>query len=417
VGRTKGKGWLIAVPAALLLLLGFALPAAASASATISVENGAIRYVGDDGPNRIDVFAVENGEQAIDATGVTIGSGCRERPPGEPGGFGNVLCSRAGVDRFEFAGGAGDDTFSTGGTTVLDIPVHADMGDGNDRFEFGSTQSDVVTLGDGGDFVLDGIGDDHYDLGAGNDLVSSADFSVGNDTILGGEGDDNIDGNAGDDTIDGGPGNDLFQPSEGNDALNGGPGDDSVGCDDPGNDTVSGGPGNDRICGGPGMDTIDGGDGDDSVSSLDGQVDGPVNCGAGADAVWSDAFDPVSLDCEQQGQPVTITLPQPDVLPVALPCAAGACAGKVTVFATPGAAQPQIGGPPPHESPKPSGKALVRSKFSLRGKARRTVRLKLGRAAAKRLKKLGATTVEARTAFTQAGKRYSIRRTFRVKPR
>jgi len=217
--------------------------------------------------------------------------------------------------------------------------------------------------------------------------------------------------------VDGGPGNDIIQPSEGDDTLDGGPGNDWVGCDDPGNDIVHGGPGDDHVCGGFGMDTIDAGPGDDSVSSLDGQIDGLVSCGAGADVVWSDPFDPTGLDCEQQGQPQVIVLPAPDVLPVTLPCAAGACAGKTTVYATPTAPQPAIGGPPPRIAPKASGKSLAQVNFKLGAHATRTLRLRLSKSAAKRLKRLGKTTVEARTVFTQRGKRYAVRRTFGVRPK
>src|SRR4051812_24847013 len=90
-------------------LVGLLVPASASATATLSVENGAIRYVGDEGPNHLEVYGAEDGEQAIYAAGVSLGPGCRERPPrsDDQGLPRNVLCSRAGVDRVEFSGGGG----------------------------------------------------------------------------------------------------------------------------------------------------------------------------------------------------------------------------------------------------------------------------------------------------------------------
>jgi hypothetical protein len=409
----------VAIAAAMLLA-----PAAAAHAATLDVENGAIRYVGDDGPNDIEVFPVENGEQSIYATNVKLGSGCRERPPEQGYSNGNILCSRAGVDRVEITTGGGDDTFS-GTLLSLDIPVHADMGDGNDRTEFGSTQNDVITTGDGNDFVLDGMGDDTIDLGPGNDVVPTADFSTGNDTINGGEGDDNIDGNAGNDTIYGGPGNDLFQPSEGNDTLYGEEGDDEIGgagtpvacSQDPGNDFMIGGLGDDKICGGPGHDTIDGGWGNDSLNAVDQASDAPLFCGPGADAVWADPSDPIAPDCELRDDGRTVALPKPNVLPVTLPC--GRCEGTVSVFATPRAPSPNGSAFPPLTPPKTAGKALGRpKKFRVNASfALPTVKIKLGKAEARRLRKLGATTVEARARFTQEGTRYVVRRTFRIKPR
>jgi hypothetical protein len=414
------------VAATMLVSLGAAGPALATA--TLSVENGAIRYVGDENPNHLEVYTVEDGEQALYAAGVTLGPGCRERPrrDDDQGLPRNVLCSRAGVDRFEFTGGGGDDVF-TGTLHSLDIPVHADMGDGDDRFEFGSMLSDTVTTGDGRDFVLDGLGDDSIDLGPGDDIVPGG-FSDSNDTILGGDGDDNIDGGAGDSTIVGGAGNDIFQPGEGDDTLEGGEGDDDLGggrlggsgpvvCSaDPGDDTMLGGPGDDTLCGGPGADTLSGGPGDDALNAVDQAADRALACGAGADAIWSDPVDPPApLDCEVRDDGRAVELPAPNVLPVTLPCAAGACTGTLAVFATPKAPRASADAPPPLHAPKAAGKALARVKFKLRAGARRTLKVKLAKADAKRLRRLGVTTVQARTSFTQHGKRYSVTRTFGVR--
>jgi hypothetical protein len=412
------------------MLLCLALPAAASASTTLSVENGAIRYVGDDGPNEFFVQDLENDEQAFSVADDTVlGPGCRQRPPDTSGQggrppAGNVLCSRAGVDRIEFVGGGARDLFSAGNIEETDLPIHADMGSGGDQFEFGGTGVDDIQGGDGNDVILDGVGDDHIDGGPGDDTVAG-NFDGGNDTIDGGTGDDNLSGWDGNDIVRGGPGNDLLQPSDGNDLLDGGPGDDEIAAagagasclPDAGNDIMRGGPGDDKLCGGPGIDTLDGGDGNDALNAVDGTPDDPLTCGSGSDAVWSDPADPVALDCEQRDDGRAVTLPAPRVLPVALPCGIGACNGTLAVFATPKAPGASAAAPPPLAPPKASGKALVRAKFELRARARRTLRLKLGKAAAKRLRKLGATTVEARTTFTQAGRHYSIRRTFRIKPR
>jgi Ca2+-binding RTX toxin-like protein len=407
-----GRGLIVGAVAAFALTV----PAAASATATLGVENGAIRYVGDEGSNELTVSTVQNGEQAFYvADGTALGSGCHHYTPDDPSesAFSNTLCSLSGVTRIEFVGLDGRDVFTDRNIQVTSLPVFADMGPGDDNFEFGSTGTDYVNTGAGNDFYFDGLGNDYADLGPGDDVVPSATgVSFGDDTILGGDGNDNIDGNAGNDTIVGGRGDDIFQPNEGDDKLDTGPGNDEVGCDDPGNDTIDAGPGDDRVCGGFGSDTIDAGDGNDSVSSLDGQVDGLVSCGAGADVVWSDPFDPVGLDCERQGAPQIVVLSTP-ILPVALPC--DACSGTTAVYATPTAPTPAIGVIPPKDKPVAAGGALVKTKFKLAKHAKRTLRVKLSGSTTKRLKKLGKTTVESRTVFKQGGKRYSVRRTFGVK--
>jgi hypothetical protein len=356
------------------------------------------------------------------AVDVTLGPGCREHPP-DPGPItglrGNILCTRTGVNRFEVIGGGGNDRFTTGRT--IDIPVLADMGEGDDHFDFGGSAIDVVRLGPGRDEYFDDAGNDFVDGGSGDDRVYGSSFSTGDDVISGGEGNDTLDGLAGNDKVDGGPGNDQLLSNEGDDTLVGGSGDDVIGGDvegcayDVGDDKMDGGPGNDQLCGGPGLDTLDGGDGNDSLNALDATTDGPITCGAGADAVWADTSDPVAVDCELQDDQRTVTLPAPNILPVALPCVKGPCTGEVSLFVTPNAARPDPATPPPLSPPKRSGKALARSKFKLPKTARRSVRLRLGKAAARRLKRLGKTTVEARVAFIQRGKRRVVRRTFRVR--
>jgi Ca2+-binding RTX toxin-like protein len=420
-----------ALVAAATVAVSLCAPAMASATSTLSVENGAIRYVGDDGPNDLFVQDVENGEQAFSVADDTVlGSGCHKRPPSTDGGggrppAGNVLCALAGVDRIEVSTGDGKDLFSAGNIGETNLPIHADMGPGDDQFEFGGTAADDIHMGDGNDLVLDGVGNDYIDAGPGDDTVAG-NFDDGNDTIDGGDGNDNLSGWEGNDIVRGGPGNDLLQPSDGNDVLDGGPGNDEVAAagagasclPDAGNDVMRGGPGDDKLCGGPGIDLLDGGDGNDALNAVDGTTDGPLTCGSGSDAVWSDPSDPVALDCEQRDDGRAVTLPGPDVLPVALPCGIGVCNGTLAVFATPKAPRASAAAPPPLAPPKAAGKALVRAKFKLgAAHGKRTLRLKLARAAAKRLRKLGATTVEARTVFTQGGKRYVVRRTFRVKPR
>jgi hypothetical protein len=408
-----------ALGAVVLVALSLAAPAAASATPTLSVENGAVRYVGDGASNSLWISYARNGEQGFQPQGpINIGPGCRDARSDTPRDAfaADVACSLSGVDRMELLGGFGDDRINAMDTNVLQVPLHADMGPGNDWLDFGSTTADDISLGDGNDNYVDAFGNDRVDGGPGDDIMSGGNFSTDDDTFTGGEGNDILDGQLGNDTVEGGPGDDTLNPSPGDDTLDGGDGNDSTGCSSfPGSDTLRGGAGDDNLCGGPGADLFDGGDGNDSLNSFDSAVDRGVTCGGGNDFLWADVFDPVSSDCEFQTQPRTLSLPKPTVLPVPLPCQPGACKGTVTVYATPTAAAPEKGKAPPRTAPSPLGKPLGRTRFKLKQTARRTIRLKLSKKAAKRLRKLGTTRLEARTKFAQGGKVYSVRRTFEVK--
>jgi Ca2+-binding RTX toxin-like protein len=416
-----GRRYVLAAFAAFAL----ALPAGAEAAPAISVENGAIRLVGDDARNEVWIVDGATGEQGFQTDAVP-GPGCRDARS-DPATAGpmrpDVACSLAGVDRIELIGGGGDDFFTAMTATTLNVPIHADMGSGNDWFDFGSRFDDVVALGDGDDRYIDYAGNDRVEGGQGADTMAGGDFSVGDDTFIGGEGDDNLDGRDGNDTLDGGGGDDILQPGPGDDTLDGGDGNDFVAgpalgstdcAGDPGIDTMRGGGGDDTLCGGPGADLLDGGDGDDAINGLDAALDRGIACGTGTDFAWGDVTDPVALDCEFVNQARTVSVTNPHVLPLPLPCQPGTCSGTVSVYATPAAPDPSAGAVPPRAAPKAAGKVLAHARFKLKRKARRTIRLRLTRKSAKRLRKLGATKLEARTAFTQGGRRYRVRRTFAI---
>jgi hypothetical protein len=208
-------------------------------------------------------------------------------------------------------------------------------------------RADGIQLGDPGACVLNGDridcppapaaivntlgGDDRIDaaqLGAGSSLL--ADGGVGGDYILDG---------AGNDTINGGPGGDVWIANVGADVFTGGDGDDTVdytGRSNPvavlpngqpvsgeagendtvgadvegafggaGNDTIvgnglgnrlSGGGGNDTITGGAAEDRVDGQEGDDRIDTRDGRFDS-IDCGAGTDTLLADAGDS-AVNCE-----------------------------------------------------------------------------------------------------------------------
>ncbi len=84
------------------------------------------------------------------------------------------------------------------------------------------------------------------------------------DVLSGGDGDDFIKGNAGQDSLEGGKGDDHMRGGKNDDVLNGGQGDDSL-KGDKDNDVLDGGEGNDLLRGGKGDDTLIGGGGDDLI--------------------------------------------------------------------------------------------------------------------------------------------------------
>jgi Ca2+-binding RTX toxin-like protein len=168
-------------------------------------------------------------------------------------------------------GGAGNDTITAANT--------------NDEI-YGGDGADFVRANGGNDLVDGGSGNDTLDGGDGDDVVSGG---TGNDVVKGGRGNDTLHGDDGDDIVDGGDGNDVMTGGLGVDTMLGGFGDDSADGGDGndtvvgsfGNDTLSGGLGNDLLDGGSDNDTLDGGDGDDNL--LGGSGNDVLRGGAGAD--------------------------------------------------------------------------------------------------------------------------------------
>ena len=172
------------------------------------------------------------------------------------------------------------------------------------------TFNDVISGGEGDDYLVGEIGDDTILGGSDNDVIegdrygrvklpdltfstpgSSAPYLTiemeappeldpklhGNDYIDGGSGDDRIYGQGGDDVLLGGSGDDTIwgddqlmdEDDHGDDTLEGGVGDDTL-FGGAGNDTISGDEDNDHIEGQDGNDNISGGEGDDQVLGGDG---------------------------------------------------------------------------------------------------------------------------------------------------
>jgi Ca2+-binding RTX toxin-like protein len=102
----------------------------------------------------------------------------------------------------------------------------------------GTSQHDVVLIGDPGhvlrtgggrDLVCGSSGGDTVHGGAGRDVIRAG---GGNDRIIGGDGADYEHGGGGNDTVDGNAGGDILFGDPGDDTLHGGPGDDT--CKDNG---------------------------------------------------------------------------------------------------------------------------------------------------------------------------------------
>ena len=129
--------------------------------------------------------------------------------------------------------------------------------DRNDREFVGAPGNTRFVLGGGDDWAEDRYGgDDHFELGAGNDFA------------FGGAGDDLLEGGLGEDLLVGGRGNDYLvgdttssieteveSPAVSGDALYGSEGDDTI-VGSLARDRIEGGPGHDLIFGGAGGDVI-----------------------------------------------------------------------------------------------------------------------------------------------------------------
>jgi Ca2+-binding RTX toxin-like protein len=397
---------------------------------TFSRHGDAILYVAGVRGQEVYVHDAENGE-AVYGGILHAGHGCRWDTQDTV-----VRCPLHGMRRLVLVGGRGPDTFH-GGNHPPDLPITAHLGGGNDNLSFPGHKNDRVWLGRGDDMYGDYGGNDHVHGGPGKDSLGGECWEgacpgagrPGSDVFDAGPGDDYVGPGRGPgtDVVSTGPGDDLVIGGPGRAKVDGGPGNDSLGGDptnkyfpcweDRGPDVLRGGPGADDLCAAQGRDRVSGGAGPDRINTLDGEVDAGVSCGPGADALWADKLDPVGLDCEQQGQGGLLS-PLANILPVRLPCLHGRCLGALTLFVARNATKPRRGALPSRKRIKVTGRALGQRRFSVRGGHHRSVRLKLSRKAARRLRGHGgATTLQARIVVRRHGHRRLVRRMFRVRPR
>lgn len=211
----------------------------------------------------------------------------------------------------------------------------------------------------------------------------------GNDVVTGGSRDETIDGGAGDDRLEGG---------FGNDAITGGPGRDTINADMSASQ-----------CGVFQSCTVP--FGNDTIDVRDGEAD-TVVCGPGTDAVTADSVDTIGPDCETVDKAGTQTVAddfnrgRKDVqtgaarkisLTVAGISRSGALKRGIPVtVSVPGAGK--LG------ATAREGKRTIASGSAKAKKAGKvTLRLKLGKAGRKALKRHGRHRLTLRVTFTPAG--------------
>jgi Ca2+-binding RTX toxin-like protein len=143
-----------------------------------------------------------------------------------------------GVDRIEFKGNGGKDTF----TNDTGITCEANGGSGNDVLT-GGGGADGLIGGSGNDQLVGRGGNDSLTGGTDNDVLDGGD---GNDGLNGQGGRDTVSGGGGDDSLDGGTDNDKLFGNDGKDSLTGGSGSDKLfGGNDLATDELTGNSGND----------------------------------------------------------------------------------------------------------------------------------------------------------------------------
>lgn len=221
-------------------------------------------------------------------------------------------------------------------------------GNNNDGVSFiGTNGNDIITTGDGNDFIDGKAGDDIIDAGAGNDTIQDGsgddviDAGDGDDTIILGSGADTVDGGDGIDTLrffgdwidlstgtssdgdqitgvenlwgaggghseilTGDDGDNFIKGFSGDDVLNGKGGDDRLegGRDD---DVLNGGAGNDVLNGGKGADSFvfeaDGTGDADIIEDFNSRQDSLVLDGVEISAVTDDGTDTIVTLADGEG--------------------------------------------------------------------------------------------------------------------
>lgn len=216
--------------------------AKSSMGATLTLENGQVRYSAD--VDAFDLLATNTSVIDHFTYRVSDGHGGVSGPMSvqmtvKEGGDNLILSGSDRNDVFNvslghdttYDGGKGNDTIT--GNSGLDVLLG---GDGNDTID-GRAGNDILFGNDGNDDLFGGDGNDSLDGGAGNDRLYG---EAGNDTLLGGDGNDWLDGGSGNDILNGGAGNDKLTGGAGSDVFVFGPnsGRDTIADFNPGSDTI-----------------------------------------------------------------------------------------------------------------------------------------------------------------------------------
>jgi Ca2+-binding RTX toxin-like protein len=300
-------------------------------------------------------------------------------------------------------GGPDDDTLNAGSGQ---LSIQDTGGPGNDTF-VGGPSTDFFVAEEGGDSYTGGAGGDSLSYGArSTDITVTFDGQANDgspgendnvqsvDAVGGGQGVNRMTAGSEPAILAGGPAADVLAGGPADDVLSGTGGDDQLDGAG-GNDALDGGDANDALVGGDGEDELRGDAGDDTLRSDDGAPGDHDNCGDGNDVAFAERFDGVSATCES----VTLVKPAGPTVGIArtgtvkgrnarldLSCpgtAPGPCKGTLAL--------------------RRKGKKIASTRFEITSGASERVKLKLTKAAARRVKRSGKLTASAKATATAAG--------------
>ncbi|KYC36879.1 hypothetical protein WA1_45295 [Scytonema hofmannii PCC 7110] len=238
-----------------------------SADVNFTLTNTQLVGLGNDTFSNIEQVTLTGGtdNNVLDASAFTLTSVTLSGGAGNDilnGGAGNdILNGGAGNDVLN--GGAGNDTFnSSAGNDTIDGDSGKDLLNESANVNFTLTNTQLVGLGN---HSISNIEQVKLTGGIGDNTINASAFTLGDVTLVGGDGKDILTGGASHDFLYGQNGNDTLKGDAGNDTLSGGVGD----------DLLNGGAGFDKLYGDAGADTfvLVSGNGTDNIYSFEDSVD------------------------------------------------------------------------------------------------------------------------------------------------
>ncbi len=395
-------------------------------------------FVFDDLPDSVTVLMAGNGgndtlkDTGRNAPSFITGDDGNDRIESGPGN--DEIEGGPGNDTMEAAegadlmlGGDGDDSLNGDGFTQSPSPDVIDGGGGFDKVDewvdFNGSTHPTVSL------TLDNVANDGRP-GENDNLIGIEDItSHASGTFVGGEAAEKIivwaNVATGPSTIRGNGGNDELGGLDQDETIDGGAG----------SDRITGGFGNDTLTGGPGADTIFGDDtgsycgiyscqlpfGNDTIDVRDGEADN-VDCGVGSDRVVADSLDTVAPNCEQVER-ATVAGPGsgpgtgPGSTVGAATLAVGATAKLGTILRKGLALSVTCQGPCSIVARLSlKGRKLGSAKKALLAAGTAKLRIKLSRAAKRRLRRASRPKLVLKVTVTDAaGNATVLKKTIRVK--